>query len=177
MQALAHLRRHAPTVPLRVLELVSRDSACVHPDRVCHGESCPLARGFYDRLPAARQAAVDAAAPSPALRSGAAEAPLLDAAQVRATALAYDVCPYYLSQELVRWADVVAGDVNYFFDLSALLHGLQQANGWQVAVLVDEAHNLLDRAPHHVQRQPAPARGARFGAANHRPAEKRPSTA
>ena len=24
------------------------------PDRACHGESCPLARGFYDRLPAAR---------------------------------------------------------------------------------------------------------------------------
>ncbi|MBE0632478.1 MAG: ATP-dependent DNA helicase, partial [Burkholderia vietnamiensis] len=38
-----------PALPLRVLELVARDKACEHPDRACHGESCPLAQGFYDR--------------------------------------------------------------------------------------------------------------------------------
>ena len=43
-------RRHAAL--LRVLELVARDKACEHPDSACHGESCPLAKGFYDRLPA-----------------------------------------------------------------------------------------------------------------------------
>src|SRR5690606_23298729 len=44
--------------PLRILELIAREKACEHPDKACHGESCPLARGFYDRLPAARAAAV-----------------------------------------------------------------------------------------------------------------------
>src|SRR5205085_6058443 len=44
--------------PLRVLELAARDKACEHPDKACHGASCPLAKGFYDRLPAARQAAL-----------------------------------------------------------------------------------------------------------------------
>src|SRR5690606_40282710 len=34
----------------------------------------------------------------------------------------------------------------YYFDQGALLHGLAQANQWQVAVLVDEAHNLVQRA-------------------------------
>ncbi|HBY50667.1 MAG TPA: ATP-dependent DNA helicase, partial [Alcanivorax sp.] len=43
--------------PLRTLELVARDKSCEHPDKACHGESCPLAQGFYDRLPAARAAA------------------------------------------------------------------------------------------------------------------------
>jgi hypothetical protein len=47
----------ADAPPLRVLEMVARDKACEHPDKACHGESCPLAQGFYDRLPAARQAA------------------------------------------------------------------------------------------------------------------------
>jgi Rad3-related DNA helicase len=41
---------------------------------------------------------------------------------------------------------VVVGDYNYYFDTSALLHGLTQANQWRVAVLVDEAHNLVERA-------------------------------
>ncbi len=117
---------------VRVLELIARDKACEHPDKACHGESCPLARGFYDRLPAARQAAL--------------AHPQLDQATLREVALAHDVCPYYLSQEMARWADVVVGDYNYYFDVSALLHGLTLTNQWRVCVLVDEAHNLLERA-------------------------------
>jgi Rad3-related DNA helicase len=116
-----------------VVELVARDKACEHPDKACHGDSCPLARGFYDRLPGARAAAV-------------AQAGALTQAALREVALQHQVCPYYLSQELVRWADVVVGDYNYFFDVSALLHGLSLQHEWRVAVAVDEAHNLVDRA-------------------------------
>ncbi|MDB6442450.1 ATP-dependent DNA helicase [Pseudomonas sp. 21TX0197] len=125
------LTRSAPSMPLRVLEMIARDKACEHPDKACHGESCPLARGFYDRLPAARQAA--------------SQVTLLDQAALREIALAHQVCPYYLSQEMARWADVVVADYNYYFDFSALLFGLAQANGWTVATLVDEAHNLVER--------------------------------
>ncbi|MAF88118.1 MAG: ATP-dependent DNA helicase, partial [Pseudomonas sp.] len=59
---------------------------------------------------------------------------------------AHQVCPYYLSQELARWADAVVGDYNYYFDISALLYGLTLNNDWRISVLVDEAHNLLERA-------------------------------
>jgi len=123
--------------PLRVIELVAREKACEHPAKACHGESCPLAKGFYDRLPAARQAAVSAAPGS---------APQLDRAGLRAIALEHEVCPYYLAQEMVRWADVVVGDYNYYFDLGGMLHGLAHAEEWRVGVLVDEAHNLVPRA-------------------------------
>ena len=123
---------------LRVIELVARDKACEHPAKACHGDSCPLAKGFYDRLPAARQAAVGATSDDPP--------PRLDRAGLRAIALAHEVCPYYLAQEMVRWADVVVGDYNYYFDLGGMLHGLAHANEWRVGVLVDEAHNLVPRA-------------------------------
>lgn len=131
--ALDALQSLAPTtpLPLRVLELVARDKACEYPDRSCNGESCPLAQGFYDRLPAARHAAL--------------RQPFIDQAALRAIAVEHQVCPYYLSQEVARWADVVVGDYNYYFDLSALLYGLTLANQWRVCVLVDEAHNLLER--------------------------------
>ena len=118
--------------PLRTLELIAREKSCEHPDRACHGESCPLAAGFYDRLPAARAAAAGEA--------------MLDRSRLRELALEHQVCPYYLSQEMARWSDLVVGDYNYFFDLSALLHGLATENRWRVAVLADEAHNLVDRA-------------------------------
>lgn len=64
---------------LRVLELVARDKSCEHPGKACHGQSCPLAQGFYDRLPDARLAAA---------RQG-----WLNQAALRGVALAHSVCP------------------------------------------------------------------------------------
>ncbi|MDB5817827.1 MAG: box helicase family protein, partial [Rhizobacter sp.] len=212
LEAVDVIRRGAPGLPLRVVELVARDKACEHPDKACHGDSCPLARGFYDRLPAARLAAVGASSPlvprsasqdfvvssqGDELKSEVSVGPTqrphgatqvdpcqvdhpqvdpsrvdpsqvkhsqaavdlpaainphptpsrtLDRATLRSIALAHDVCPYYLAQELVRWSDVVVGDYNYWFDLTAMLHGMTQTLQWKVGVLVDEAHNLVDRA-------------------------------
>jgi len=131
LDALAVLRGAAPPA-WRTLELVAREKACEHPELACHGESCPLARGFYDRLPAARAEAVGT--------------PTWDRATLRELARRHAVCPYYLAQELVRWADVVVGDYNHFFDASAMLHALATGGERRVALLVDEAHNLVERA-------------------------------
>jgi DNA excision repair protein ERCC-2 len=132
LDAIETLRGGAGHLPLRTLELVARDKACEHPDKACNGDSCPLARGFYDRLDAARSTALAGSR--------------LTRAAVRDAALAHEICPYYLAQELARWADVVVGDYNYYYDSSAMLYALTQINQWRVGVLVDEAHNLLDRA-------------------------------
>ncbi|MDH0303342.1 MULTISPECIES: ATP-dependent DNA helicase [unclassified Pseudomonas] len=131
LDALRQLTQGGAQPALRGLELIARDKACEFPENACHGESCPLAKGFYDRLPAAREAA--------------AQVPLLDRAAVREVALAHQVCPYYLAQEMARWVDLVVADYNYYFDAHALLFGLAQANQWRTAVLVDEAHNLVER--------------------------------
>ncbi len=131
LDAMQRIQHGAARRPLRVLELVARDKACEHPDKQCHGESCPLAQGFYDRLPRARLAA--------------AAADVLDRQALRALALAHAVCPYYLGQEMLRWSDVVVGDYNHFFDVNALLHSLVVNEGWRVSILVDEAHNLVER--------------------------------
>ena len=135
LDTLALMEKSTPQLPLRVLELVARDKSCEHPDKACHGDSCSLANGFYDRLPQARYAAVQSAS------EGA-----LDKVATRNVALAHRVCPYYLAQEMAIWADVVVGDYNYYFDTSALLHALTVNHQWRVSVLVDEAHNMIERA-------------------------------
>ncbi len=132
LEALGDLRSGTAGRALRVQTLVPKDEGCEHPDKACHGDACPLASGFYDRLPAARQEAVALG--------------WLDAAGQRQVALRHGVCPYYLGQELVRWADVLVGDVNHLFDMQGLLWGLSQALDWKLSVLVDEAHNLVERA-------------------------------
>ena len=123
----------SPFFQLRVLDGRARDKAGEHPDKACHGESCPLAKGFYDRLPQAREAAIQISQ-------------TWDASTVRATALAHQICPYYLAQELVRWSDVVVADYHYYYDTSAMLYALTRLQQWKVGVLVDEAHNLVERA-------------------------------
>lgn len=132
MEALGDLRAGTAGQCLRVLTMVPKDEGCEHPDKACHADACPLASGFYDRLPAARQEAVALG--------------WMDAASQRRVALRHGICPYYLGQELVRWADVLVGDVNHLFDSKGLLWGLSQALDWTLAVLVDEAHNLVERA-------------------------------
>jgi DNA excision repair protein ERCC-2 len=67
LDALDRIKGSRAALPLRVLELVARDKACEHPGKACHGDACPLAKGFYDRLPQARSAAVRT--PRPRARS------------------------------------------------------------------------------------------------------------
>jgi DNA excision repair protein ERCC-2 len=116
---------------VRVLDLVAREKACANPGRQCNGDSCPLAKGFYDRLGSARAAARDLTT--------------MDQSSICRVALAHEVCPYYLSQEMVRWADVVVADYNHYFDHGGLLHTMTLEDDWRVGVLIDEAHNLIDR--------------------------------
>ena len=132
LDALRQIRGHAAQSPVRTLELVAKDKACEHPGKACHGESCPLALGFYDRLPQARQAAWQAGD--------------LSRQTLRSVAQAHGICPYYLGQEMTRWSDVVIGDYNHFFDVSAGLHTLTVMEDWRVSLLVDEAHNLVERS-------------------------------
>jgi len=119
-------------LPVRVVELVARAKSCEYPGLPCDGAVCPLARGFYDRLPAAREEGIGSK--------------FLDQDAVKQLARQHQVCPYYLSQELARWSDVAIGDYNYYFDRSALLFGWTVAHEWRVCLLVDEAHNLVERA-------------------------------
>ena len=95
LDAVQTLQKQLPNTPLRTLELVAKTKACEFPDNTCHGESCPLAKGFYDRLAAARTAAL--------------QVPILDQESLRSVALEHQVCPYYLSTEMVKWSDVIVG--------------------------------------------------------------------
>ena len=132
LNAIRIIKKSNPKLHLRTLELTSRQKTCEYPDKSCHGESCPLANGFYDRLPTARLEALDQN--------------MMDKQTIRTVAIKHQVCPYYLAQDLANWSDAVVGDYNYYFDLYAMLYAGTVINEWKVSVLVDEAHNMIERA-------------------------------
>lgn len=117
--------------PLRTLELTAQEKSCLEPGKACRGDDCPYALDFYSKLEVARQAAF--------------ARPLLDKQTVKAIALEFALCPFYLSVEMSRWVDIIVADVNYFFDGTPLLLALTSEFGWKPCLLVDESHNLIDR--------------------------------
>ncbi|MBU6951450.1 ATP-dependent DNA helicase [Hahella sp. HN01] len=115
--------------PLRTLQLHARDRICGG-DSVCDPLDCPRRRDFYQRLPEAREEALEAA--------------WLDGERLREIALKYDLCPHGLQGELAPWVDVLIGDYNYAFSPQVRSDSLFTRN--RIGLLADEAHNLPDRA-------------------------------
>lgn len=124
-------RLTAAGYPIKVLSLTARPSICPHPGRLCTAGDCPLAAGHFDRLPQARQTLF--------------EMETADREAVEAAAAAHVICPYWLSRDLAPWMDGVICDYNYVFDPGASLASLK-APGVNRILLMDEAHNLLERA-------------------------------
>ncbi len=128
--ALAALRERG--LRLKHLSLTAREKICPRPGAACTPEECPFAEGHYDRLPAARETLFGRDAWT---------RPVLEAA-----AFEHRLCPFELSLDLVRWADLVAGDYNYAFDPQAALRRFFLEEGGDWTFLVDEAHNLAERS-------------------------------
>ncbi len=58
----------------------------------------------------------------------------------------YEVCPFELSLDLALWVDCIICDYNYAFDPRVYLHRFFDFVAEPYIFLVDEAHNLPDRA-------------------------------
>lgn len=134
-QALAQLRQASPELALRSLTLAAKDKACLckGPEGrpVCLPEACPYAKGYYDRIKDALDALLDTGS--------------LDRETLAQAGQKYQVCPFELGLDLSEWCDVVIGDYNYLFDPTVHLRRFfDSAGDW--LFLIDEAHNLPDRA-------------------------------
>jgi DNA excision repair protein ERCC-2 len=119
-------------VQIKTLTLTAKDKICPHPKSLCTPEECPRARGHYDRIEAALCEIFATDRWTREAVSGIAEA--------------YRVCPFEFSLDLLLWADLIIGDVNYAFDPRVYLRRLFEETSDDYGFLVDEAHNLVDRA-------------------------------
>lgn len=127
VQALARMAQAG--MPLKAVQLTARDKMCREP--ACDPRTCPLAQGYYDRLHDAMAVFF--------------EEDLFDRDRLRTVAETHGVCPFEFSLDLAAWADVVIGDYNYAFDPGVQLRRFFGETKNAVVLLVDEAHNLVDR--------------------------------
>lgn len=129
-KALADLRQVG--LRLRSLTLTAKEKICVQEGQPCDPAACPFARGYYDRCkPAMRDALAREEITRPILET---------------VARKHQVCPFELSLDVSSWVDVVICDYNYVFDPKVYLRRHFAEEPGDYAFLVDEAHNLVDRA-------------------------------
>lgn len=117
------------------LQLRAKAKMCAHDEVLCHEEYCPYARDYYAKLHA-----------SQIVRHirGAGTTLLPDA--VFEAARGAEVCPFEVSLELSREAQVVVCDYNYVFDPYVGLTDFAADNDLSDVILViDEVHNLVER--------------------------------
>ncbi len=119
----------------RSVRLRAKERMCANDVVLCHEDHCPYAKDYGAKMDA----------------SGLLERLVethrhLDPDTVFEEARAETVCPFEVSLEVAARADVVIGDYNYVFDPVVALSGAREPAALKDSVLlVDEAHNLVDR--------------------------------
>ena len=135
---------HSAGAKLKAIMISAKDSVCVCPKKLssglpasnfCNSFDCEFARGYYDRVNSAIRELVEN-------YSGYTQS------LISSVALKHKVCPYELSLDLSLLCDVIICDYNYIFDPVIYFQRYfgEEGERGKYAFLIDEAHNLPDRA-------------------------------
>lgn len=124
---------HEKGLRLRTAVITAKDKICFMEERKCEPEYCPYAKGYYDKL-------------NIPLRETLKNDCLYDREFIEDLAKKHELCPFELSLDLAYMSDIVICDYNYYFDPGVGLQREDTFNKDKDIVLIDEAHNLEDRA-------------------------------
>ncbi len=115
-----------------VIQAKARSCPCnFDPAEIDADGRCLRCIGFYQRLAPAREQLL--------------QARKIDVEQLQATATEFSLCPFELGLQMLPWVDIVICDFNYVFDPLVQLGYFRNDQGRKL-LLVDELHNLVDRA-------------------------------
>jgi len=119
---------------LKAVTLTAKEKICFCEEIKCNPEYCMYADGHFDRV---NQAILDILE----------NEDKLDRVNIEKYAKKHKVCPFEFSLDLTLWADCIICDYNYVFNPKVYLKRFFQNNEENDYVfLIDESHNLLDRA-------------------------------
>lgn len=117
---------------LHVITLTAKEKTCFHDEGICGKDSCPYAEGYYDRI---NDAVMDLLE----------HETLMSRDTLALYAHKHKVCPFEFSLDAAYACDAVICDYNYIYDPRISLKRLTEERKRETVLLVDEAHNLVDR--------------------------------
>lgn len=118
---------------MRSVSITAKDKLCVCDKRDCNPSSCPRAAGHYDRVNGALYELIR-------------NEYHMNRDVILDYADRYQVCPYELCLDASNFSEMIICDYNYAFDPTAQLKRYFQGGKGDYIFLIDEAHNLVERA-------------------------------
>ncbi len=118
---------------LKTVVITAKEKICFMDECNCDKDYCPYANGYFDRINEALKYSFD-------------EYDIYSRETIEEISKKFKVCPFEFTLDLSLASDLTICDYNYFYDPRASLkRGFGEENKSTV-VLIDEAHNLPDRA-------------------------------
>lgn len=117
----------------KVVTLTAKDKICFKEESNCNPDVCEYAKGHFNRV-------------NEALMDILTNEDVLNREKIEEYAKKHKICPFEFSLDISIWADCIICDYNYAFDPRVYLKRFFEHNNESYAFLVDEAHNLVDRA-------------------------------
>jgi len=117
----------------KTITITAKDKVCFSKGSACNPEQCKFAKGHFDRV-------------NEALLDILKNENTFTRELIEEYSIKYNICPFEFSLDLTLWSDCVICDYNYVFDPRVYLKRFFMDNNGDYTILVDEAHNLVDRA-------------------------------
>lgn len=119
---------------MKTVIITARDKACMLDKPDCNPDSCPYAKGHYDRV-------------NDAIYDLLTHEDSFSRESINEYAEKYQVCPFEMSLDMSLFSDSIICDYNYVFDPNVYLRRFfMEGLSGEYVFLIDEAHNLVDRA-------------------------------
>ncbi len=119
----------------RTIQIRAKEKMCANDRVLCHEDFCPYAKGYPEKMESSK-----------ILNRLREKNSHFDPDIVFAEAKREKVCPFEVQLELAQKTDAIVADYNYVFEPGTALRHLSREELDDVILLVDEAHNLPDRA-------------------------------
>ncbi|OCA97531.1 ATP-dependent DNA helicase [Clostridium beijerinckii] len=115
----------------RTITITAKEKTCINDDFDCNPEKCIYAKDYYGKVKNVITNIIE-------------KEERISTEILKEYAEKYQVCPFELSLDISTYCDGIIGDYNYIFDPRVSLSRVLESKG--NIVLVDEAHNLIDRS-------------------------------
>jgi len=113
--------------------ITAKDKICFCKGQACNPEECPYAKGYYNKI-------------QTVLRYAILNYDDFDLQTITQLAYENQICPFEFELDLSLFMDIIICDYNYLFDPISYMKRYFDEDTSSFLVLVDEAHNLVDRS-------------------------------
>lgn len=129
----AYLKLLKNNLKFKVVTITAKEKICLNSEVKCNPDDCIYAKNYFNKINDVVNCLIK-------------NENVFFRKQLVEYAKEYEVCPFELSLDLSNWCDGVICDYNYAFDPSVRLKRIFEDRNEENILLIDEAHNLVNRA-------------------------------